>query len=174
MSSYEQVEDFEEGSEGEYLPASPESAMLPKKDDDKLDYTQDIRGMVIAQLSEGGKFPIHDKDQMNILDKMLNGIDKQVLGKKRVEVSKEAARDINQTARLLEELSKQVTHDHGVDPMKEILKNHQTRDPSVFNRDIRANFTDILDDELTLERREENSEEFFRRFEQDHNIEKGK
>lgn len=165
MASFEQVEEFESIPEGEFLPATQDGSVLPQADDDRLDFTQDIRGMVINQLMPGGKAPISDKDQMGILDKMLNGIDKQVLGKKRVAVSQDAAKDINTVAKMLEEVSKQVSHEFRGDPMKEMMKNHRPRDPNVFNIDLRHEFDDIEEDELTLERREENSEEFFRRVE---------
>lgn len=166
MASFEQVDEFEPVPEGEFLPANQDGSVLPRDDDDRLDYTQDIRGMIINQLIPGGKAPIVDKDQMNMIEKMLSGIDKQVLGKKRVAVAKEAGRDIASVSKMLEELSKQVSHDHGANPMPSMLKNHKTRDPNVFNRDIRDMFDDILPDELALERREENSEEFFRRIEE--------
>lgn len=165
MASFEQVDEFEPVPEGEFLPANQDGSVLPQADDDRLDFTQDIRGMIISQLMTGGKAPTTDKDQMNMLDKMLNGIDKQVLGKKRVAVSQDAAKDINAVAKMLEEVSKQVSHEFHGDPMKEMMKNHKPRDPNVFNIDLRQEFDDIEEDELALERREENSEEFFRRVE---------
>lgn len=174
MASYERVEEFEEVEAGEYLPKNTvdEAPVLPQTDDDRLDFTQDIRGMVINQLMVGGKVPITDKDQMGVLLKALDGIDKQALGKKRLDVTKDAARDLNSVAKLLEEASKQLIDQHGVDPAAGYLKNQPARDPNVFKRDITNDFSDILDEELALERREENSEEFFRRYEEENNIQR--
>lgn len=166
MAAYEEVNEFEpvaEEKEGELLSHRPIDGM-PEDPEERLNYTQTIREMVINQLIKGGQIPINDKDQMGMLKDALDGIDRQELGKKKINAKKEeTAVNANILAKTLEKFSMEVSKVSNGDPMGVLLADKPKRDPNVFNRDIRGKFKDIDEAELSEESREENSEEFFAR-----------
>lgn len=170
MAAYEQVEEFEpipEEKEGEVLSARPADGM-PQDSDDRLDFTQNVRALIVNEIIKGGQVPVNDKDRMSILKDALDGIDRQELGKKKISAKKEeTAANINNVAKMLERFSMEVSRSTNGAPMEKMLAEKPKRDPSVFNRDVRAQFPDINESELELTRREESSEEFFERMKED-------
>lgn len=166
MAAYEQVDEFEpipEEREGEVLTHRPVEGM-PEDPEERLNFTQSIRAMVINQLIEGGKIPINDKDQMSMLKDALDGIDRQELGKKKIEAKKEAdTANTNAMAKALEKFSMDLARASNGDPMGILLADKPKRDPNVFNRDVRNAFKDIDKEELAEYGKEETSEEFFTR-----------
>jgi hypothetical protein len=64
--------------------------------DQVLAFTHAHRSRVIEQLTKSG-VPINDKEQMTALLKTLDGMDKQSLGRKRMDADKEIAKGTNDT-----------------------------------------------------------------------------
>lgn len=62
--------------------------------DQVLAFTHAHRARVITQLTQNG-IPVNDKDQMTALLKTLDGMDKQSLGRKRMDADKEIAQGTN-------------------------------------------------------------------------------
>ncbi|UQT03095.1 hypothetical protein TOTORO_02320 [Serratia phage vB_SmaS-Totoro] len=164
MSGYEQVQSFEEVKEGEFQ-SSRVSEGFPTNDDDRLEFTQSIRMMAVNQLIEGGKVPT-DKDSINSLSKLLDGIDKQAIGKKRIQVADKANENDERIAHLLEEMSTRVVR--GEVPIADIYKGKPARDDRVFSLNMANDFDDIDDSELVIDKKEESSTEFFERMENQH------
>lgn len=165
MPAYEQVNEFEpipEDKEGEVLTSRPAEGM-PQNADDRLDFTQNIRAMIVNEVISGGKIPVENKDMMGILKDALDGIDRQELGKKKISAKEDSAANINVIARTLEKISMEASKMTNGAPMEKLLADKPARDPNVFNRDVTGQFPDIHDSELELVRREETSEEFFTR-----------
>ena len=70
--------------------------------DDDLDYTQDIRKQVVNSMFKGGK-PPEDLDSVKVLLATLDGIDKQVISKRRL---KQVDKGLNNDAKVAELLEK--------------------------------------------------------------------
>lgn len=170
MAAYEQVEEFEpipEEKEGEVLSSRPADGM-PQDPDDRLNFTQNIRAMIVNEVIKGGNIPVADKDQMSVLKDALDGIDRQELGKKKISAKKEeTAANINNVAKMLERFSMEVSRTTNGAPMEKMLADKPKRDPNIFNRDVRDQFPDIHQSELELTRREESSEDFFERMKEE-------
>ncbi|ATA65419.1 hypothetical protein CPT_Moabite_167 [Serratia phage Moabite] len=164
MSGYEKVETFEEVKEGEFQ-SSRVAEGFPGNDDDRLEFTQSIRMMAVNQLVTDGKVPT-DKDSINSLSKLLDGIDKQVIGKKRIQVADKANENDERIAHLLEEMSTRVVR--GETPIESMYAGKPTRDDKVFSLNMAAEFDDIDDSELVIDKKEESSSEFFERMENAH------
>lgn len=164
MSGYEQVETFEP-VEGELISDRPEEG-FPDTPEGRLEYTQSIRAMIINQLCTGGKIPTNDKDQMAMLKDALSGIDSQELNKKKIENKKEENANVNSIAKILESVSKEVSRNTNGAGLAPGMSTRGPRDPKLFNRDIRNDFN-VDSQELELVRREESSEDFFNRMEEE-------
>lgn len=166
MPAYEEVETFEP-LEGTVIP-DDESIPPPadNNDDTLLDWTQKVRIEVIKGISQKG-INVNDDKLMGTLKAMLDGMDKQSLGKKKIEAKKEVGADMAIVARLLEEASRQVakeTRGQGISHSSPALPK---RDQRNFDYDIEAEFRDITDSEKSASSTSESSEDFFKRMERD-------
>lgn len=164
MSAYEKVNTFEEVKEGEFQ-SSRLAEGFPETDDDRLEFTQHIRMMAISALTAGGKVSA-DKDTISSLSKIIDGIDKQVINKKRLVVADKAAENDSKVALLLEEISTQFVR--GEQDIGKLYQDKPKRDDKVFSMDMSKRFNDIDDQELELDRKEEGAQEFFDRMENQH------
>lgn len=163
-------EEFNEDSaiEGQFISGKPDLSSMPEDEDEQLIFTQNVRMMAVNQLSSGGQLPVTDKDQMGVLVKLLDGIDKQVLGKKRIVQGDKSNANTAMIAKALEEFSLTVAKEGTDKVIKASLVDQPVRDPNVFNRDLTNEFTDIEDDEMALDSQQESSEDFFKRIEDQH------
>jgi hypothetical protein len=66
-------------------------------EDQNLDYAQNVRKQYIRQLSEKGDKLLDNPEQFNMLDKMLTGLERVSLGRKRIKADTTIA-DVNKQA----------------------------------------------------------------------------
>ena len=81
-------------------PVAPIESDAPLSDDQVLMFAQEIRTRAVHQILAEGNFPVNDKDTMGTLAKMLDGLDKQALGKKRLDTDNKAT-DVAAQANLI-------------------------------------------------------------------------
>lgn len=71
------------------IPPVP-TVVTPMKDEDSLNYTQNIRKRVVEDLIQGGKMPSDPKDRAQLLA-TLDGMDRQVLTKQKIKIEEKSA-----------------------------------------------------------------------------------
>lgn len=149
------------------LDQEPEESRKGLDDEDPdLLWTQDIRKMLIAKLfaENKGEVPT-DKETADILAKFLDGIDKQIVNKQRIQIAKKDSSNNAQIALLLEEMSRKrnsgekITID--VTPSKVALPRAQALSSDWLPAPV------VVSGELNTSTEQETPEQFFKRVEAD-------
>lgn len=157
-------EDFEPG----IIEAPTESSneITDAAADPDFDYTQNLRKRVVDKLLEQsmGDVPT-DKDSVLILKDFLDGIDKQVVAKKRIRIANKDSQTNANVAKLLEEMSRKRN-------TGEAIEIDVTPSPVALPRSaaLSGNWLPepvVVSGELNTEHSQETPDQFFERMERD-------